>query len=109
MDLSEILKESKAGLSLEVFGEVAIKAVDAALSEKNGKFYVKCQVRGKDVLAKPEEIIRQLWIYRLVHHYRYDIKRITVEYPITFGRDNSKRADVIIFDADPFNSTLPRC
>lgn len=26
--------------------------------------------------------------------------RLAVEYPITFGRDTSKRADVVIFDAD---------
>ena len=101
MTLSEILKEkSKAGFSLEIFNEDAIKAIEAALSEKNGKTYVKCQVRGKNILAKPEEIIRQLWIYRLVHHYNYALKRLAVEYPITFGRDTSKRADIVIFDDD---------
>jgi type I restriction enzyme M protein len=78
MSLSEILKESKAGLSAEVFGETAIKAVDSTLSEKNDKFYVRCQVRGKDVLAKPEEIIRQLWIYRLVHHLQLASEGFTI-------------------------------
>ncbi len=32
--------------------------------------------------------------------YGYPAKRIAVEYPITFGRDSSKRADIVIFDPD---------
>jgi type I restriction enzyme M protein len=100
MNLFEILQETKGVFSREAFGNVAIKAIEAELSEKNNKTYVRCQVRNKNVLATPEEIIRQLWIYRLVHHYDYDIKRLAVEYPITFGRDNSKRADIVVFDAD---------
>jgi type I restriction enzyme M protein len=47
-----------------------------------------------------EEAVRQLWILRLTKHYGYPINRLTVEYPITFGRDTSKRADIVIFDAD---------
>jgi type I restriction enzyme M protein len=70
------------------------------LSDRNGKVYVKCQVRGKDILVKPEEIIRQLWVHRLVHHYNYPLKRLTVEYPVTFGLDTSKSADIVVFDAD---------
>lgn len=62
--------------------------------------YIKCQVRGKEVQAKPEEIIRQLWIHRLRVHYRYPLSRLRVEYPITFGRDTSKRADIIVMDSD---------
>jgi type I restriction enzyme M protein len=57
-------------------------------------------VRLKDVVAKPEEIVRQLWLYRLEHHYNYPVSRLGVEYPITFGRDTSKRADIVVFDAD---------
>lgn len=99
MRISEILKETN-GLSQEIFGEAEIKAIEALLSEKNERTYVICQSRNKNVLAKPEEIIRQLWIHRLVHHYGYSLKRITVEYPITFGRDDSKRADIVVFDVD---------
>ena len=100
MSISDILKEAKQGISLESFGDMAIKAVEAELSEKNAKTYVRCLVRNKPILAKPEEIIRQLWIYRLINHYGYDLKRLTVEYPITFGRDDSKRGDIVVFDAD---------
>ena len=52
----------------------------------------------KDILAKPEEVVRQYGIYRLMHDYAYPIERLRVEHPITFGRDTSKRADIVVFD-----------
>ncbi len=96
--LSEILAEGQRSLVLSTLPE--LKAVQALMTEKNGKPYIKCQVRGKEVQAKPEEIIRQLWIHRLKSHYHYPVSRLQVEYPITFGRDTSKRADIIVMDAD---------
>lgn len=100
MKLIDLLGSSKTGYSLDIFSEATIKAVEALLIEKNNKLYIRCQVRGKEVQAKPEEVIRQLWIHRLAHHFNYPVSRMTVEYPITFGRDTSKRADIVIFDAD---------
>lgn len=100
MTLAEILSEAKVQYSLALFKTAAIKAVEATLTEKNGKPYLTCQKRGKELLAKPEEIIRQLWIHRLLNHYKYQLGRLTVEHPITFGRDSSKRADIVVFDAD---------
>jgi len=100
MTLAEILSEAKVQYSLALFKTAAIKAVEATLTEKNGKPYLMCQKRGKELLAKPEEIVRQLWIHRLLTHYKYPLGRLTVEHPITFGRDSSKRADIVVFDAD---------
>ena len=62
--------------------------------------YVTCLVRQKEVQLKPEERTRQLWLSRLINHYGYPASRIAVEYPVTFGRDTSKRADIVVFDAD---------
>ena len=78
-----------------------IAAVEASLTEKNDKYYLKCRVRGKEVLAKPEEIIRQLWLHRLEYEFGYPFDRLAVEYPITFGRDSSKRADIVVFPVCP--------
>jgi type I restriction enzyme M protein len=100
MNIDELLSKSKSQLSLDVFSRKSIAAVEAALSERGGKYYLKCRVRGKDVLAKPEEIVRQLWLYRLENDFKYPVSRLTVEYPITFGRDSSKRADIVVFDPD---------
>lgn len=82
------------------FSEATIAALEERLTEKNGKPYLKCFVRNKDVMAKPEEIVRQLWLHTLIHRYKYPTPRIAVEYPVTMGRDASKRADIMIFDAD---------
>ena len=62
--------------------------------------YIACLLRNRDVQLKPEERIRQLWLSRLIDQYGYPASRLAVEYPITFGRDSSKRADVVVFDAD---------
>jgi type I restriction enzyme M protein len=72
------------------------------MRESRGKSvaYVTCLVRGKEVQLKPEEEIRQLWLGRLIDQLGYPLSRIAVEYPITFGRDSSKRADIVVFDAD---------
>lgn len=100
MTIEELLKNSKSQFSLNIFSAKNISTVEETLSDKGGKFYLKCCVRKKDVLAKPEEIIRQLWLARLEQEFLYANGRLAVEYPITFGRDSSKRADIAVFDAD---------
>lgn len=100
MILSKILNESEAKLLLETFGEAAFNAIETKITQESDRIYIECQVRNKNILVKKEEIVRQLWIYRLIHHYGYPLKRLAVEYPITFGRDTSKRADIVVFDAD---------
>ncbi|WP_216841155.1 type I restriction enzyme HsdR N-terminal domain-containing protein [Acidobacterium sp. S8] len=62
--------------------------------------YISCLVRNKEVQFKPEELTRQLWLTYLIDKLGYAPSRIAIEYPITFGRDSSKRADIVVFDAD---------
>lgn len=100
MTLSDIFQDSAIRERLTVFSDAEKDAIEQALFDKNGKTYIKCLVRGKEVQAKREEVVRQLWLKRLLGHYGYDRDRLTVEYPITFGRDSSKRADIVVFDAD---------
>lgn len=100
MTIQDIFKDTNTQLSLSVFDTKTIASVESALTKKNGKSYLKCRVRGKDLVAKPEEIVRQLWLHRLEYHFKYPVARLAVEYPITFGRDSSKRADIVVFDAD---------
>jgi type I restriction enzyme M protein len=102
MTIDQILSSAAAAtLAPDLATPAAVAAVNAALSKNaTGKPIVRCRVRAKDVPAKPEEIIRQLWLHRLEKHYRYPLSRIAIEYPITFGRDTSKRADIVILDAD---------
>ncbi len=86
MTIHELLSKAAGQFALDIFSAKSIAAVEAALTERNGKSYLKCRVRQKDVLAKPEEIIRQLWLHRLEHDFKYPVSRLAVEYPITFGR-----------------------
>lgn len=103
MKLKDILQGLKADYSPQLFTPEVISAVESDLKERNGKFYVLCRIRGKEVQAKPEEIIRQLWVAALLYTYSYPRQLISVEYPVTFGRDASKRADIVVFDADRAN------
>ena len=100
MTLADLLKDSKEARTLALFTTKEKAAIEATLTEKNGKPYLMCRVRAKELVAKPEEIVRQLWLHRLEHHYKYPVSRLAVEYPITFGRDSSKRADIVVFDPD---------
>lgn len=87
-----------------LFSEEEARALDArvVMRESRGKEvpYVTCLVRDKEVQLKPEERTRQLWLARLIGKLGYTRSRIAIEYPITFGRDSSKRADIVVFDAD---------
>lgn len=83
-----------------LFSPDEIAGVMERTSDRNGRRYIRCRVRDVDILAKPEEIVRQLWVDRLIDQYGYSVSRLALEYPITFGRDTSKRADIVVFDAD---------
>ena len=87
-----------------LFSEEENRALDDGTFEKplRGKsaIYVTCRARRKPVRLTPEERTRQLWLRRLTERYGYAPQRLTTEYPITFGRDTSKRADIVVFDAD---------
>lgn len=98
LTLSDILKD--AAHSLALFTQTEIDAVLPTLFEKGGKPYLKCFASGKDRPAKPEELVRQLWARRLHFRYGYPLNRFRIEEPVTFGRDTSKKADVVILDAE---------
>lgn len=87
-----------------LFSEEEIRLLNERSFEKQvrGKTvtFVTCLVRNKDIQLKPEERTRQLWLARLINDLGYAASRVAVEYPITFGRDSSKRADIVVFDAD---------
>ena len=92
-----------------LFSEDEIQALESRVVERDSRgksiAHVNCSVRGKEVQLKPEERVRQLWLARLIDKLGYPPSRLAVEYPITFGRDTSKRADIVVFDAD--RKTVP--
>lgn len=91
--------ETKHGLTL--FKAEDIAWLETQLFEKNGKPYLKCLASDKDRPAKPEEIVRQLWIKKLLDDYHYPKERIKVEYPVWFGSGVSdKSADIVVMHND---------
>lgn len=100
MGIIEVFGDHDIGPWLKALSAVEIAALDGLLIEKNERPYFQCPVRKKDILAKPEECVRQYLLHLLQAKYGYPLNRLAVEYPITFGRDSSKRADIVVFDAD---------
>lgn len=102
MTIVDILKDSD--YKAEQFSAASIERLNARIEErtdKKGKVsaVVKCLVRKKDIILKPEEVIRQLFIDKLIYEYGYPVSRMQVEYPVYFGRE-VKRADIVIMDED---------
>lgn len=69
--------------------------------KEDSKVYIICVVTGKKYIAKPEEIVRQLTIYKLTDDYQYPINRIDIEVPIKMGSTYaSKKADIVVYTDD---------
>ena len=48
--------------------------------------------------SAPEEIVRQLWIYKLMEQYAYQADEIDIEKSVQFGTEvSSKAADIIVY------------
>lgn len=96
-----ILRDSAYKLSQ--FKEKHITSLQASITLKAGTKaptpYVTCLVRGKPIKLTPEEVIRQLYVMVLRDDFGYPIRRMQLEYEVTFGREK-KRADICIFDRD---------
>jgi type I restriction enzyme M protein len=51
--------------------------------------------------SAPEEIVRQLWVYKLINFYNYKPEQIVCEIPVQFGVEvNSKFADIAVYRDD---------
>ncbi|HSO83051.1 N-6 DNA methylase [Thiocapsa sp.] len=48
--------------------------------------------------SAPEEIVRQLWVYKLIHQYGYSLDQIDLEKSVQFGTEiGTKAADIIVY------------
>ncbi|HCW32706.1 MAG: N-6 DNA methylase [Candidatus Peregrinibacteria bacterium GW2011_GWE2_39_6] len=95
--LQQILKDSN--YSLLLFDPKLIGDLEQRIIVKDGKFYVSCAIRDKEIILRPEEVVRQLYVMKLLFEYGYPKKRIKFEHAIHFGRE-VKSADIVIFDKD---------
>ena len=98
--ISKIVSESN--YEIEQFNQDEIMEVEKLIFSKPNKkgedvYYVKCQVRNRDIKLTGEELVRQLYINKLRNTYKYPIEIMELEYSVSFGREK-KRADIVVFD-----------
>lgn len=72
--INEIFKSAETQHSLGLFDKKLISSIN--LYDKNNKPYLKCIGSDKERSAKPEEIVRQLFIKKLLDNYGYPKERI---------------------------------
>lgn len=88
------------------------KTVETGRDAGKKKYYLKSIVpfsSGKEEVqvfvdggkSSPEEIIRQLWVYKLIHQYGYQPDEIDLEKSVQFGTEvGTKAADIIVYTDD---------
>ncbi len=91
------LAKTTGKYDISVFSAEAIDRLEKSLFEKSDKPYLTCLVREKEIQAKPEEIVRQLMLDKLINEYGYPKDLLQVEYTVTFGREK-KSADIVILN-----------
>lgn len=85
--------------ALTIFKPEAVNGLPIFL--KRGKPYLTCYASGRDRPAKPEEIVRQLYVKMLMDDYGYPAERIAIEKPVQFGSAiHEKAADIVVWDKD---------
>lgn len=94
--INEILKNSDYRLTIfdkeKQWLENRLMPIDG---KKGTEYKAVCIIRNKEIRITPEEVVRQLYTYKLIEEYGYKAKNIQFEYPIKFGRE-AKRADIVI-------------
>jgi type I restriction enzyme M protein len=107
--INKIFKDPEVQYGLKEFTGIRLGEVLEIFEKETGKFYIKDPVRNQDILilnetknlSKPEEIIRQLWIYKITKKYGYPLDRIGIEKNINFGTEvHEKAADIVVYGKD---------
>ncbi|MDD5772023.1 MAG: N-6 DNA methylase [bacterium] len=106
-----VFKDSSIKYGLQEFPRDVFKGI-SFFEKEDGKVYVKCLKRNKDIFvydknkktARPEEIIRQLFLIYIRDYLKYPLNQLNVEEPIQMGSDDTKRADIVIFTNDTCTS-----
>ncbi len=108
--IPKIFKDSETVFGLKEFDGIDIYNVLEITEDEKDRFYIKDLKSGKSRFVydskkesgKPEEIVRQLWLYKLKNNYKYPLERIDTEVAIHFGRKEYARADIVVYKKDKF-------
>lgn len=94
--LDEVFRNPEVKHGLKLFSVEEQKRLN--IWEESGKPYIECAITKKKKLAKPEEIIRQLTLNKLISDLQYPPQRINIEVPIKMGSAYAgKSADIVVY------------
>jgi type I restriction enzyme M protein len=90
---------------LTVYPKTATTGKDASKTKYYLKSFIpfstgneEVQVYSEGGKSAPEEIVRQLWVYKLIHQYDYKKDEIDLEKGVQFGTEvGTKAADIIVY------------
>jgi type I restriction enzyme M protein len=98
--LDEVFRDTHIKHGLTFFRRGERQKLKMRRSEE-GKPEVWCAKREKWLRAKPEEVVRQLFLMYVQDTLKYSMKRVKVEWAIQMGEDQEKeRADIAVFSDD---------
>ncbi len=90
---------------ITIYPKVATAGKDAGKTKYYLKSFVpfssgneEVQVYAEGGKSAPEEIVRQLWVYKLIQQYAYKADEIDLEKGVQFGTEvGTKAADIIVY------------
>ena len=90
---------------LSIYPKAAATGKDAGKTKYYLKSFIpfstgneEVQVYAEGGKSAPEEIVRQLWVYKLIHQYGYKEDEIDLEKGVQFGTEvGTKAADIIVY------------
>jgi type I restriction enzyme M protein len=97
--LDEVFRDPRIKHGLTFFRRNERRKIKMRRSDD--KIEIWCAKREKWLRAKPEEVVRQLFLIWIQETLKYSMKRVEVEWPIQMGEDEEKeRADIAVFSDD---------
>lgn len=105
----ELTEFENLGKPIHDIIKIYAKATATGKDAGKTKFYLKSfipfstgneevQVYAEGGKSAPEEIVRQLWVYKLMHQYGYLADEIDLEKGVQFGTEiGTKAADIIVY------------
>ncbi len=105
--LNRIFKDPNVQFRLVAFEGLEIHKIIKIYEKVKGRYYVKCFKRNKEIFVYsekkscPEEIIRQLFLYKLVKELNYPLNLIDVEVPVkVFSGKDMGFMDIVVYKPD---------
>lgn len=97
--LDRVFRDPNIKQGLKFFTKNERAKVKLRLTEN--KVEVLCAKRERWLRAKPEEVVRQMFLVWVQDTLKYQLKHVEVEWPMQMGEDAEKeRADIVVFTDD---------